>query len=279
MVRIRALGTPDIPAADGVLCAAFASQESFAPRLRRYLAIQPDGWLVAEAQGAIVGMVGAINYGSFAYVGMMGVHPDRQGQGVGGSLLGTLLEQLDRRGVSCARLEATDQGRPLYLRHGFTDAGVSHEFRRVGAAPAPVTDWNGIQVASDPAEIIALDRLLFRADRPRLWQWLFAEEPGPILVARERGQASGYLCVQADTLGPWGARRPAIATALLRAAAPLIRSPRTRVMMPEENSAGRAVLEAQSWALQKVVPHMSRGPCPRQPGWGAIYGKGSYCLG
>src|SRR5687767_3269506 len=137
MVRIRPLGATDIAAADGVLCAAFTTGESFAPRLRRYLTIQPDGWLVAETEGQIVGMVGAIDYGSFAYVGMMGVRPDWQSRGVGGRLLGTLLSWLDGRGVACARLEATDAGRPLYLRHGFIDAGVTHEFRRIGVPPDP----------------------------------------------------------------------------------------------------------------------------------------------
>jgi hypothetical protein len=133
-------------------------------------------------------------------------------------------------------------------------------------------------VASDPAEIIALDRALFGADRTSLWRWLFTEEAGRTLVARVGGQPAGYLCVQSDALGPFGAAAPEIAAALLRAAGPLVRSPRTRVMLPEENTAGRAVLEAEAWSLQKVVPHMSRGPCPAT-GWQGIYGKGSYCLG
>ena len=276
MFRIRLLGAADIAAADEVLRAAFATEDSFQRRLHRYLTIQPDGWLVAEADGAIVGMVGAIEYGAFAYVGMMGVHPDRQGQGVGSGLLSTLLERLAARGIACTRLETTDAGRPLYLRHGFVDAGVSHEFRRTGES-APRASA-GVEVASDPEEIIALDRAFFGADRTGLWQWLFAEEPGRILVARAGGAAAGYLCVQPDTLGPFAARDPEIAAALLEAAGPRVRSARTRVMMPAENTAGRAVLEAQSWSLHKVVPHMSRGPCP-PASWQAIYGKGSYCLG
>src|SRR4051794_21506507 len=109
MVQIRALGASDIADADGVLREAFDTDHSFAARLRRYLAIQPDGWLVAEEGRTVVGMVGAIDYGTFAYVGMMGVRPDRQGRGVGRQLLGTLFEWLERRGVPCARLEATDQ--------------------------------------------------------------------------------------------------------------------------------------------------------------------------
>jgi predicted N-acetyltransferase YhbS len=278
MVRIRPLAAIDIHAADGVLCAAFGTEQSFAARMHRYLTIQPHGWLVAEEGSEIVGMVGAVDYGRFAYVGMMGVRPDRQGHGVGGQLLGALLDRLDRRGVACARLESTDAGRPLYLRHGFTDAGVTHEFHRAAEGQPASGGADGVEVATDLAEIVALDRALFGADRTRLWQWLFAAEPGGILVAREGGEVAGYLCVQADTLGPFGARTPGAAAALLRAAAPLIRSSRTRVMMPEQNLEGRAVLEAHAWTLQKIVPHLSRGPCPA-PGWESIYGKGSYCLG
>jgi len=76
MVRIRPLTAIDIAGADGVLRDAFHTEHSFAARLRRYLAIQPDGWLAAEDDSLLVGMVGAIDYGSFAYVGMMGVRRD-----------------------------------------------------------------------------------------------------------------------------------------------------------------------------------------------------------
>src|SRR5690242_7035216 len=126
MVRIRPLVTADVAAADGVLREAFHTGQSFAGRLRRYLAIQPDGWFAADESGALLGMVGAIDYGRFAYVGMMGVRPERQGRGVGKELLGALLDWLEGRGVPCARLEATDEGRPLYRSLGFVDDGVSH---------------------------------------------------------------------------------------------------------------------------------------------------------
>jgi GNAT superfamily N-acetyltransferase len=279
MVRIRSLAAADIVAADGVLRDAFHTDQSFAGRLRRYLTIQPDGWLVAQEGDALLGMVGAIDYGSFAYVGMMGVRADRQGRGIGRQLLGTLLEWLESRGVRSARLEATDHGRRLYQRMGFVDAGVTHELH----LPSSVTGSPpsmAVEVARDPGEVASLDRDIFGADRERLWRWLFAAEPERVLIARDSdGSAAGYLCVQEEVLGPWGARTPQLAAALLNAALPLVRSPRTRVMVPEQNAHGRALLEAGGWTVDKVVPHMSRGPGAAPGGWSSVYGKGSYCLG
>jgi GNAT superfamily N-acetyltransferase len=280
MLRLRSLTEADIADADGVLRDAFHTELSFAGRLRRYLTIQPDGWLVAEEEGALVGMVGAIDYGSFAYVGMMGVRADRQGRGIGRQLLGTLLEWLESRGVPCARLEATDQGRRLYLQLGFVDAGVSHELHlptTPGRSPAPTLV---VETTSDLAQVVGLDAALFGADRERLWRWLFKVEAGRVLVARDRdGRPAGYLCVQEEVLGPWGAHSPEVAEALLTAALPLVRSTRTRAMVPEQNTAARALLLARGWTLDKNVPHMIRGPGATPPGWSALYGKGSYCLG
>jgi predicted N-acetyltransferase YhbS len=279
VTRIRSLAAPDIADADGVLREAFHTENSFAGRLRRYLAIQPDGWLVAEEAGTVVGMVGAIDYRRFGYVGMMGVRPDRQGRGVGRQLMRTLLAWLEARGVPSARLEATEEGRHLYLRLGFTDTGGSLEFR-LASPVIPDAPSVPVEVARDPREVTELDAALFGSERQRLWRWLLADETGRVLLARDTdGRPAGYLCVQEDVLGPWGARTPEIARALLDAALPLVRNPRTRVMVPEQNAAARAVLEARGWRLEKVVPHMSRGPDFSAPDWGSLYGKGSYCLG
>jgi GNAT superfamily N-acetyltransferase len=281
MVRIRPLLAADIAGADDVLRDAFGALVSFAPRLRRYLAIQPDGWLVAEEGGTLIGMVGAIDYQSFAYVGMMGVRPDRQGRGVGRRLLASLLDWIEGRGIPGARLDATPEGALLYQRMGFVDAGTSLELHWSGKQlPSLETPVLAVEVASQEAEIVALDHALFGADRTRLWRWLFGEQAGPVLVSRTAGgQLSGYLCVQEQTLGPWGARTPEAAAALAHAAAPLIRDPRTRVMVPAQNEIGPALLEARGWAVKKSVRHMCRGRCPDPPGWRWLYGKGSYCLG
>lgn len=53
------------------------------------------------------------------YLPLMGVATDRQGRGIGSSLLAAVLERCDRDGVP-AYLEATcERNRDLYARHGF----------------------------------------------------------------------------------------------------------------------------------------------------------------
>jgi ribosomal protein S18 acetylase RimI-like enzyme len=56
----------------------------------------------------------------------LGVHPERQGTGIGGALMAPVLERCDRDGTP-AYLEATsDRNRALYERHGFrTQGGIS----------------------------------------------------------------------------------------------------------------------------------------------------------
>src|SRR5688572_22221589 len=118
-----------------MLRTAFAAERSFGPRLRRYLAMQADGWLLAEEDGQVAGMVGAIDYGAFAYVGLMGVHPRQQGRGIGRGLLATLLGWLDGRGLPCVMLDATEVGARLYQQLGFVDTAPGCELL-LGRRPA-----------------------------------------------------------------------------------------------------------------------------------------------
>jgi ribosomal protein S18 acetylase RimI-like enzyme len=287
MLQIRALRAEDFPAADDVLRAAFRVSGSFEPRLRRYLALQPDSWLAADDEGQVVGTVGAIDYGAFAYVGLMAVRPDRQGQRVGRKLLDALLAALETRGTACALLDASPSGAPLYERSGFVDAGLSLEFvAEQGdlAAGSPSNDpLPGVEIApatsGDLDEIVSLDGELLGAARARLWHWLFATHPQRILVARQSGALTGYLCVQDPLLGPFGARAPEVAASLLQEAVRRLGHRNVRLQVPEENTGARPLLEQAGFRVMRSLRHMRRGPCAALPGWRSIYGKGSYCLG
>jgi ribosomal-protein-alanine N-acetyltransferase len=84
-------------------------------------------YLVALADGAVVGYAGLCDYPDEAFVQTVAVAPDAQGQGLGGRLLTALLDEADRRGQRTVSLEVradNDPAQRLYARHGFARTGV-----------------------------------------------------------------------------------------------------------------------------------------------------------
>ncbi len=56
------------------------------------------------------------------YLTILGVDPDRQGQGIGGALLRPFLADADRDGVACYVETTRSRNVPFYERHGFVVA-------------------------------------------------------------------------------------------------------------------------------------------------------------
>src|SRR5690348_5656541 len=76
--------------------------------------------IAAVRADRIVGTCGAVRDGRrFAWIGMVLVDPDAQGQGVGASLLNRVTHALED--VPCIRLDATPAGYPLYVKRGFVE--------------------------------------------------------------------------------------------------------------------------------------------------------------
>jgi ribosomal protein S18 acetylase RimI-like enzyme len=72
------------------------------------------------------------------YLWMLGVDPDRQGEGLGSRLLAEVLERCDDERVPAYLEASTPRNRALYLRHGFEDAG---ELRLPGDGPRMWPMW------------------------------------------------------------------------------------------------------------------------------------------
>jgi predicted N-acetyltransferase YhbS len=286
---LRGLRESDLEAVDPVLRAAFGIERSFVPRLRRYLAIEPDGWFVGEQGGSVVGTVGVVRYDGFAYLGLMAVAPGQQQRGLGRWLLEHALAWLEQRGIGCAVLDATEAGAPLYTRLGFVDAGVTIEMARRGGSEAPlVARATDVAIArsgeapEDADALRALDHTLFGAERAALWTRLAAEAnpPVPTLLARAAGRAVGYLTLQPGLFGPWAATDPRVAESLLvRALAEVPADASLRVQVPGGNAAALALLGAAGFVARRTLRHMRWGELARAPAWSQVYGKGSYCLG
>src|SRR5258708_3823310 len=118
-ISIHPLTEAELDAADEVVMAAFNVQRSRKEALRRHLALQPDASFLAKHNDTVIGFVAAINYGTFAYIALMSVHPTMQKCGVGQLLLEHLLAWLDKSACATTLLDATPLGAPLYGRYGF----------------------------------------------------------------------------------------------------------------------------------------------------------------
>ena len=72
------------------------------------------------------------------YLWMLGVAPERQGQGLGSRLIAEVLDRCDADRVPAYLEASTPRNRALYLRHGFEDAG---ELRLPGDGPQMWPMW------------------------------------------------------------------------------------------------------------------------------------------
>ena len=281
---IRRLTHADLERADEILASAFGNPESRQPELRNYLALQPDGWFIAvQGNGPLLGMVGAVNYGAFAYVGMMAVHQSAQRRGIGRSLMEYILADLKARGCPVVLLDASPAGRPLYLQLGFRDEGLTNVYDLPDHTPLSYP--TGCQVESiQPADLphlAAFDRLLFGADRRAFFKILLDELPGRAFLTRSSdGRISGYLFAQAHSrIGPWLANNPKDAGDLLRAALSLPYQAVPRLISPAVNKEAELLLNEAGFILDRSCTHMRLGG-QRHPGQRQhIYGQHSLAIG
>lgn len=280
-LTVRGLGVADVEAADAIYRASYRSAESRAVELRRYLGLPTACWLLALDRGEPVGMVGAVSYGSFAYLGLMGVRPEAQRRGVGRALMARILDWADGLGVPSVLLDATEEGAPLYASCGFVEMDRALLFRSEAAAASPVPPASAGTLAKEAVDpVVQFDARAFGAERPAVLRALLAEFPGRAFVCSDAdGAVTGYLVAQARRLGPWVARGPAEAEALLQAALCRAFSSPPTVIVPEANAEGSALLSRQGFTLVRTCRHMCRGRAPSRRRRELIYGQESFAIG
>ena len=281
MLDVRNLTTNELEKIDPVLMAAYNTTSSFKPQLQRNLALQPDGWLVAESNTTLVGMVGAVDYGGFAYVGLMGVHPAFQRRGIGTMLMEHLLVWLNERSCYEVALDATASGAALYARHGFVEAEKSLVFDRQNTPEQhSSSDQTTILRPSELTELAAFDKMLFGADRRTVFATLLNELPNRAFVARDRaGQIVGYLFAQSQKIGPWAANTATVAEALLLRVLSLSFDGAPRVLVPGANPIAKSLLSRYGFRQQRTLSHMRRGESAISGSRDLIYGMTNFALG
>jgi GNAT superfamily N-acetyltransferase len=217
---ITALRAADVPAA--LELQSLEGWNQTEPDWRRVLRLDPDGSFAARLDDRLVGTTTTLSFGSeLAWIGMVLVHPELRGHGLGRRLMEAALEHLARRGVKSVKLDATPAGKPLYEKLGFVTELIIQRWEGV-ARPRPgdgATEFLGDHLGG----VRALDRDAFGLDRGDVLSTLLEDAHVPALVADSSNAAvpTGFALARpghrADYIGPLIANDSRSALALLDA--------------------------------------------------------------
>ena len=161
---------------------------SFRSSIDRFVAAQPDGLVVIEEDGHVVGTGCCIAYsdGGFGWIGLVATAPSHQRRGIATAITEHLSGVVAGHGCASV-LDASAAGSPVYERMGFADHGLTTVMGLERRVPAR-TPLDSCQVltTSDFDEVVRFDAERFGAARPLLLAALFAQNPRRVLVLPAR---------------------------------------------------------------------------------------------
>ncbi|MDD5522754.1 MAG: GNAT family N-acetyltransferase [Kiritimatiellae bacterium] len=229
----------------------------------------PGGCFVAEWNGKPVGTITTTVYDDkVGWIGMVLVHPDVRGQGIGTALLKHAIAYLQRRGVPSIKLDATPAGKMVYIPLGFQD---EYELERVEAvAVGGNTNHESRIVNLDVDKILNMDRETFGVTREPVLRRLVNEFPGMSWQATkpEIQNPEGYLLARsganAYSIGPWVARSVETAELLLCACLDKLAGQRVFIDVPVNHPA-YAMVARYGFKTQRPLTRMWLG-CNDWPG-------------
>ncbi len=168
----------------------------------------PDGFWVAEVDGALVGFGIAVQREHVWYLAALHVRPAYQSQGVGAEIIRRALEAAPPGSLLTVGADARNPvSNALYGRFGMFPETVLVELSGPTLPGAADIMRPGLPNAD---ELAALDRATLDASRPEDHAfWASVPRLHPFTVLRGK-QAVGYAYVQEDgAIGPIGVRDPA----------------------------------------------------------------------
>jgi GNAT superfamily N-acetyltransferase len=190
---LRLLTEKDVPAAMELSIEAGWNQTP--EDWRVLIRLDSKGCFGVEVKGQLVATTTLLSYGRLlAWVGMVLTRTEWRGRGFARNLLATALARADQLGIATVKLDATDQGQPVYEKFGFrAEQPVERWFRE--GSPSTVE-----QTASEKTlnrSCLDLDSEAFGTDRSHLIHELekrsaVSSTTGAYLFFRP-GRVSDYL--------------------------------------------------------------------------------------
>jgi len=199
-----------------------------------------------------------------AWISMVLVTKARRRGGIGSSLLKRCIAEVKESGA-VAGLDATEQGRPIYLPLGFRDLyKISRwHFDSVKDPPSSI-DLRPL-APSDLSAVIAYDCVLSGMDRPALLTHLASRQPNAAWVAESAGRLTGYVMGRegraASSIGPVVADSEATGLALIAKAAASVPGPFI-IDVPDAHAEIRRWLEQQGAVSPRGYMRMTLGSAP-----------------
>jgi GNAT superfamily N-acetyltransferase len=207
---LRSLVASDIPAAVGLSEQAGWNQTS--EDWRMLVDLAPEGCLAIELDGELAATTTLLCYGQrLAWIGMVLTKLPYRGRGFARRLLTQALAQADQMRIETVKLDATDEGRPLYENLGFRFEQAVERWSRPALNNSSGTT---LVVDAPPAENWRrADRRSFGADRSELLARLAQRSRPPLFIE------GSYLLTRAGRqtryLGPSVCDAPEAARALM----------------------------------------------------------------
>jgi GNAT superfamily N-acetyltransferase len=163
----------------------------------RLLRLEPSGCFAARDGDRVVGTVTTTTYGrELAWIGMMVVHPEYRGRGIGAALMTHALAHLQSLGIASVKLDATPAGQPLYASLGFEPEAGFERWQGVPSIRAGTDETS--EDDNVRWRVTELDRSAYGVDRERLLEALMAGgtravADGEGFALARPGRAAAYI--------------------------------------------------------------------------------------
>lgn len=252
--------------ADVELMLDWAAGEGWNPGLgdaQSFLAADPEGFFVAEAEGEIAACISVVNHSdSYAFLGFYIANEKFRGQGIGFALWREAMKHAGERTVG---LDGVADQQANYARSGFVRTGATLRLE----GPRPEAGAEGLRAieARDMAAVAALDAGANGVVRSRfLREWV--KDTGTrrtVVIDRGRGVegfATARLCRSGCKIGPVVAPDAASALALASAAAGALRASDVVIDAPDGQAAFVETLNGLGFAETFGTARMYRGTPP-----------------
>jgi GNAT superfamily N-acetyltransferase len=265
-IEIRLLFESDIPAAMKLKEAAGWNQTE--DDWRRLIRLEPGGCFAAIKDDELVGTTTTTTYKSeLAWIGMVLVDPQSRRQGIATRLMQTALDYLKDKVVT-VKLDATEQGKPVYQRFGFEVESLVERWVGNVESRNDIGPINTVNITAR-RELLDLDSKAFDADRSRLIESLIDDAPVSLVLKRSadehlKGYALARRGTKANYIGPVVATDGALGESLLDETLGQMGASRVYIDFNCESHCSASLLADRGFVKERDLIRMRTGAATRK---------------